>query len=187
MGTMKTAFLSVEYYRVLKISQAPQCRFKVHPIAVKPLKDTRAPTGMITSRISGLCFPADIEVQHAEEIIPQLPEDVSIVFIDEVQFFGRSIVPVVQALIRDGIDVVVAGLDMDFRKEPFPGMGDLACMANGAPKLTTNCEFCGEEAIYTLRLIDGKPVSRHSPIFIVEGSGVETYHAVCPACHKLAD
>lgn len=187
MGTMKTALLSVEYYRVLKISEAPQRRFQVRPIAVKPLKDTRAPTGMIMSRINGLCFRADVEVQTAEEIIPLLPHDVSIVFIDEAQFFGQQIVPVVESLINDGIDVVVAGLDMDFRKKPFPGMGELACMANDSPKLTTNCEFCGEEAIYTLRLIDGKPVSRQSPVFVVEGSGVETYHAVCPGCHKLAD
>ncbi|PIB49615.1 thymidine kinase, partial [Pseudomonas sp. 2822-17] len=78
---------------------------------------------------------------------------------DEVQFFDIDVVDVVQVLADQGIRVIVAGLDQDFRGEPFGHMPALMALAETVTKLQAICLSCGSPASRTQRLIDGKPAS----------------------------
>ncbi|ACI99339.1 thymidine kinase [Rhodospirillum centenum] len=83
--------------------------------------------------------------------MPEVPEDVSAVFIDEAQFccaphFEGDLVQSVRALLERGIDVGVSGLDTDWRGHPFPVTATLAGMADTVIKLRSRCAVCGHEA-----------------------------------------
>ena len=71
--------------------------------------------------------------------------------IDEAQFLDPGIIEVVQQLAERGVRVLVAGLDMDFRGEPFGSMPTLLSMAERVDKLHAICMVCGDEASRTQR------------------------------------
>ena len=112
-----------------------------------------------------------------------LLDDVTVVAIDEAQFFGEGIIPVVQDLVDRGIRVIVAGLDMDFRGVPFGQMPKLLALAEIVDKLHAICMVCGEEATRTQRLVDGEPAYHDDPIIIVGAS--EMYEARCRIHHQV--
>jgi len=101
-------------------------------------------------------FPA-IPVDTPIQILEQLKEDVEVVFIDEVQFFDKEIVPVIEEILERGIKVIVAGLPTDFRNEPFGQMPILLAKVDEVVSVTARCKFkennheriCGEEATRT--------------------------------------
>ncbi|MCD6519801.1 MAG: thymidine kinase [Anaerolineae bacterium] len=124
-----------------------------------------------------------IAVERAEEIPDLLEPGVKVVAIDEVQFFGQEIVQVCEELADRGIRVIVAGLDMDFRGEPFGPMPLLLARAEQVDKLQAICMVCGAPATRTQRLINGKPAYYEDPIILVGAS--ETYEARCRACHQV--
>ena len=110
----------------------------------------------------------------------------ALVAIDEAQFFVKGLDIVVEKLLRININVIVDGLDTDFKGEPFGVMPYLLSMADEVTKLTARCEYegCGGVATRSQRLIDGKPAHYNSPIILVEGSGQnEKYLAVCLGDH----
>ncbi len=88
-----------------------------------------------------------------------------------------------EILVSRGIDVVVAGLDMDFRGEPFEVMAELMARAEGVVKLTAICVRCGEEATRSQRIIDGQPAPFKAPIVVVGAE--ELYEARCRNCHEV--
>ena len=95
-----------------------------------------------------------IEAQHlghASDIIPLIHTETTVVAIDEVQFFDESVIEVVATLARRDIRVIVAGLDTDFRGEPFGTMPQLMCIAEEVTKLHAICVICGEPACRTQR------------------------------------
>lgn len=110
-----------------------------------------------------------------------------LVAIDEVQFFDENIKDVVKYLINNQIEVVVSGLNRDFRGEPFPAMESLMPLATRIETLTARCTYkngdrrsCGDSATMTQRLIDGKPASYNSPTVVIEGKDKNiTYEARC--------
>ncbi|GGP21536.1 thymidine kinase [Thermocladium modestius] len=110
-----------------------------------------------------------------------------VVGIDEVQFFTleeeMSIMEAIRALNGAGVDVIAAGLNMDFRGEPFGGMGQLIAIADKVTQLTAVCDICGREAYYTQRLINGEPAPYDSPLVLI-GSR-ETYQARCKEHHLV--
>lgn len=187
MSSMKTGLLVIELDRVQRASSARRGEFKIRPVAFKSAKDTRSPPGCIASRIDGLKFPA-IEVVTSACILEQLPPEASFVGIDEPQFFGMDLIPVVQELLKRGIDVVAAGLDLDFKKDPYPVMANMTGIAEEVVKVSAICVVCGKKATYSQRLFYGKPASRHSPVELVDGAeaGVD-YEARCGCCHELPD
>ena len=75
--------------------------------------------------------------------------DTTVVGIDEAQFFDPEIVPLVGELAQRGIRVIVAGLDTDFRAEPFGCMPVLMAIAEKVDKLQAICMTCGEPASRT--------------------------------------
>lgn len=123
-----------------------------------------------------------IIIQNASEIEPYVKEaHPYAVAIDEVQFFDRDIIGVCERLADQGIRVIVAGLDRDFRGEPFGVMPDLLCRAEYVTKLNAICQVCGAPATRTQRIIDGKPAHYTDPIILVGAK--EQYEARCRHCH----
>ncbi len=103
--------------------------------------------------------------------------------IDEAQFFDAHVVQVAQQLATRGIRVLVAGLDTDFRGEPFGPMPVLMSVAEHVDKLHAICMVCGGEAARTQRLVNGKPARYDDPVVIVGAS--EMYEARCRLHHEV--
>ena len=147
----------------------------------KPGFDIRYSNEKVTSHAGNEydAYPVD----NISDVPTLLLDDVTLVAIDEAQFFGEEIIDVVQALVDKGIRVIVAGLDMDFRGEPFGQMPVLLAQAEFVDKLHAICMVCGEEATRTQRLVDGKPAYYDDPIIIVGAS--EMYEARCRIHHQV--
>ncbi len=124
-------------------------------------------------------------VSKARDILDLVDDSVDVVAIDEVQFFDSEIVAVCDQLAGSGKRVMVAGLDMDFRGEPFNVMPVLITCAEFVTKLTAVCTTCGAPATRTQRLVNGAAASYHDPIILVGAS--ESYEARCRHCHIVKD
>lgn len=147
----------------------------------KPLIDNRYDGNKVVSHAGNSM--ESILVKSAREILEEIDEDTEIVAIDEVQFFDDEIVMVVDKLADSGIRVMVAGLDMDFRGEPFGVMPILMTKAEFVTKLTAICTRCGAPGTRSQRIINGKPANYDDPIIMVGAS--ESYEAVCRHCHSV--
>jgi thymidine kinase len=147
----------------------------------KPALDNRYDLSRVASH-SGLGFEA-LPVEKAEDIEGLLTEGVTVVGIDEVQFFDPAILQVVRTLAKRDLRVILAGLDLDFRGEPFGVMPQLLCEAEYVTKLHAICMVCGEEACRTQRLVDGQPAYYDDPIILVGAS--EAYEPRCRQHHLV--
>jgi len=147
----------------------------------KPAIDIRYAVEKVTSH-AGSNFDA-IPVRSATEIRDKLEEGTTVVGIDEAQFFDPEVVQVAQELAGKGIRVIVAGLDMDFKGEPFGPMPILMSLAESIEKLHAICMVCGDEASRTQRLVNGKPARFDDPVVIVGAS--EMYEARCRKHHEV--
>lgn len=105
-----------------------------------------------------------------------------VVAIDEAQFFEYDIVEFCDELADRGLRVIVAGLDQDFRGEPFKPMDSLMSKAEYVDKLHAICLLCGNPASKTQRLVNGEPAAKNDPIILVGAN--ETYEPRCRKCHK---
>ena len=124
-----------------------------------------------------------VPVDTVDQIAMRVQPGTQVVGIDEAQFLGDGIVPLVTALAQKGLRVIVAGTDLDFRGEPFGPMPQLLAIAELVDKLHAICVVCGGPASRNQRLIDGRPARYDSPTIMVGGQ--ETYEARCRACHKV--
>jgi len=125
-------------------------------IVYKPAVDNRA-GGQHTSSHDGEKFECHpMPTDDPERILYSCPSTAQVVAIDEVQFFAPSIVRVCQELVRHGSRVIVAGLDQDYRGEPFGSMPTLLALADRVDKLTAVCTECGRPATKTQRLTVSK-------------------------------
>lgn len=106
-----------------------------------------------------------------------------IIGIDEIQFFDNDIVKIINKLADDGIRVIVAGLDMDFKAEPFHPMPEIMAISEMITKLHAVCNKCGKEASRSQRLINGKPAKYDDPVVVIGAS--ESYEARCRHCHEI--
>jgi thymidine kinase len=147
----------------------------------KPGFDIRYSSEKVTSH-AGNEYDAN-PIDNPTEISSLLQDDVTVVAIDEAQFFDEKIIDVVQDLVDKGLRVIVAGLDMDFRGVPFGQMPMLLAQAEVVDKLQAICMVCGEEATKTQRLVDGSPAHYDDPIIIVGAS--EMYEARCRDHHEV--
>jgi thymidine kinase len=110
-------------------------------------------------------------------------EDTQVVAIDEAQFFDKGIIDVCRRLADGGKRVIVAGLDMDFRGQPFGPTPALLAMAEYVDKLQAICLKCGNPANRTQRLVNGQPAKASEPTILIGAS--ETYEARCRHCHEV--
>ena len=124
-----------------------------------------------------------IPINNSSEILPNLTSKPYAVAIDEAQFFDEGLVDVIEKLANMGVRVIVAGLDLDFRGEPFGIMPEILARAEYVTKLHAICQVCGEPATRTQRLIDNKPAYYDDPIILV--SAQDKYEARCRHCHQV--
>lgn len=148
----------------------------------KPAIDIRYAVEKVTSH-AGTEFEAT-PVGRAAEILPAIKPGTTVVALDEAQFFDAEVIADCQALAERGIRVIVAGLDTDFRGEPFGPMPALMAIAEQVDKLHAICAVCGDEASRTQRLIDGQPAYHDEPVVVVGAS--ELYEARCREHHEVA-
>lgn len=147
----------------------------------KPSIDIRYDEKKVTSH-SGSEFAAT-PVGDASSILGLVEDGTTVVGIDEAQFFDFGILRVVETLADAGMRVIVAGLDMDFRGEPFGAVPHLMAQAERVDKLYAICMQCGEPASRTQRLIDGQPARFDDPIVVVGAD--EMYEARCRNHHEV--
>lgn len=126
-----------------------------------------------------------IVISEAKEILNHVNYDTDVVAIDEVQFFDEDVVDICEYLADSGLRVMVAGLDKDFRGEPFGVLPDLLTRAEFVTKLTAVCAKCGAPATRTQRIINGKPASFNDPIVLVGAK--EAYEPRCRHCHEIVE
>jgi thymidine kinase len=147
----------------------------------KPALDNRYHAEQVSSH-NGLHWEA-VPVGNAREIQEHLEPETTVVAVDEAQFFDWELSSVCKELANQGLRVILAGLDMDFRGEPFGPMPLLMAEAEEVTKLQAICVVCGAPASRTQRLIDGQPAAYDDPIILVGGS--ESYEARCRQCHEV--
>lgn len=145
----------------------------------KPSLDTRYGQDQLASH-SGAAFDAS-PIERAQDIFERLEQDTTVVAIDEAQFFDDELAQVVSNLADQGLRVIVAGLDTDFRGEPFGPLPAIMAQAERVDKLHAICMVCGGPASRTQRLIDGSPARYDEPVVIVGAD--ELYEARCREHH----
>jgi thymidine kinase len=164
---------------IRRLVRATIARQKVQ--VFKPAIDIRYAVEKVTSH-AGSKFDA-IPIEKADEIFKKLDQETTVLGIDEAQFFDPEIVPVARQLAERGVRVIAAGLDTDFRGEPFGPMPILMSIAEEVDKLHAICMVCGGEASRTQRLVNGKPARYDDPVVIVGAS--ELYEARCREHHEV--
>ncbi|TCS82069.1 thymidine kinase [Tepidibacillus fermentans] len=164
---------------IRRIKRAKYAKQKVQ--VFKPMIDNRYSEVAVVSH-NGNQEEAE-PIHYSSEILKKVKDDTDVVAIDEVQFFDMGIVQVCEELANRGIRVICAGLDLDFRGEPFGPSPLLLAKAELVTKLQAICVKCGNPATRTQRLIDGKPAHYHDPVIMVGAS--ERYEARCRHCHEV--
>ncbi|QKY70490.1 thymidine kinase [Lentibacillus sp. CBA3610] len=123
-------------------------------------------------------------VKDSDNILEYLQQHhIDVIGIDEAQFFDDNIISVANELANDGIRVIAAGLDTNFRGEPFGPMPKLMAQSESISKLNAICPICGSPANRTQRLIDGRPASYDDPVIMVGAS--ESYEPRCRHHHDV--
>ena len=147
----------------------------------KPAIDDRYGVEVVRSH-DGDSFQAR-PVRSSVEILSQVLPEATVVGIDEVQFFDAGVVQVVRDLVASGRRVICAGLDLDFRGEPFGPVPVLLALAERVDKLEAICVVCGEPATRTQRIVNGVPAFYDDPIIVIGAK--EAYEARCRTCHEV--
>ncbi len=145
-------------------------------LLLKPSADTKAAAGLVESRNRNGCgkmeaveFPSHdpwsvLPIVSAEE--QRIGKRIECIALDEGQFV-QDLFSFAKRLLDSGYDVMVSGLELDFRGMPFGEMLDLSWLvrtyAGNVTELVAYCS-CGAKALYPQRLVDGKPAHYSSPI-----------------------
>lgn len=154
---------------------------KQNVIVFKPSIDNRYSNEDVVSH-SGISIKA-VAINHPEEMLDHIDNKTQVVGIDEVQFFANEVVEIAVKMADMGIRVIAAGLDLDFKAEPFGPVPGILARAEFVDKLQAVCVKCGSPATRTQRLINGMPAKADDPIIQVGAS--EAYEARCRKCHKV--
>lgn len=117
---------------------------------------------------------ASTAVEHSSNIL-LLSSDIEVVGIDEAQFFDSGLTAVCQQLADQGVRVIIAGLDMDFQRNPFGPMPGLCSIADEVTKVHAICVECGKLANYSHRL-----VANDKQVMLGE---LEEYQPLCRTCY----
>lgn len=164
------------------IKRVSRGQFAKQKIAVfKPAIDNRYAEEAVVSHngTSTIARP----IAQSTDIFKYLEDDLDIIAIDEIQFFDDEIIDVAQHLADSGYRVILAGLDQDFRGEPFGPVPLLMSLAESVTKLQAVCAVCGSASSRTQRLINGAPASYDDPVILVGAS--EAYEPRCRHHHEV--
>lgn len=150
-------------------------------ITVKHKIDNRVHTACINSHNGRVLVASAADT--VESLRAAIPPHIDVVAIDEVQFFPLEIFEVIEELVNRGVRVIAAGLDTDFRGQPFGIMPQLMIYADHVTKLAAICMQCGKDARWTQRLVNGKPAEWNDPLIVVGAE--EAYEARCRNCFTI--
>jgi thymidine kinase len=159
-----------------RVKRAQIARQKVQ--VFKPVIDNRYSADHVQSHDANRV--ASRPVEKARDILKFVEDNTRVVGIDEAQFFDDSVVEVAQKLAYRGVRVIVAGLDMDFRGQPFGPMPKLLAVAEEVTKLSAVCTVCGQPASRSQRL--AAPAGMSSERVLVGAK--DYYEARCRFCHE---
>lgn len=154
-------------------------------LTIKHQIDNRSHTATIMSHDGNqrTALPLDGSSGSVDRILELAGSGIDVIGIDEVQFFPNRILEVICHLVDTGKRVIVAGLDLDFRGEPFGIMPLLLTIADEVTKLKAICIVCAKDAHYTQRIVDGQPARYDDSIILVGAS--ELYQARCRNCYQI--
>lgn len=146
----------------------------------KPELDTRYATEQVVTHW-GRSFPCErlpvaISRREFHKRFAAVPLTIEVIGFDEAHFFGSEFPALCEDLVRLGKRVIVAGLDLNFRGEPFGPMPALLALADEVEKLTAVCMVCGEPATRSQRLVGGQPATGGPEVLI---GGLESYEPRC--------
>lgn len=139
-----------ELIRRVKRAQIAKQRIQIF----KPALDVRYDKEDVVSHSSQSIKSEPVE--SAVEILRRLKDATRVVAIDEVQFFDDFIITVVSKLAARGCRVICAGLDLDYRAQPFGPMPLLLAVADDVMKIQAICTVCGAPATRSQRLVENK-------------------------------
>ncbi len=130
-----------------------RARIANQPVMIfKPSVDTRYDIEQVVSHDKNAIDSRPLS--QAKDML-DLCEKGCVVGIDEAQFFDNAIIEVAQILADRGHRVIIAGLDMDFKRQPFGPMAELCAIADSVHKIHAICMDCGRLANYSYRLVEG--------------------------------
>lgn len=133
---------------------------------------------------AGLTFESEL-INTASEILKKLHPKTELVGIDEAQWLGEDLIPVIQKLLKNGKRVIVSGLAMTFDQQPFVPLPTLMAMADKVTKLSAVCSLCGEEAVFHKRVAKGKSADALSTDpSLVSKLDLSIYQARCRGCYR---
>lgn len=168
---------SEELIRRVRRAQIARQRVQVF----KPSLDDRYDRQQVASH-NGARLEA-IPVSRSGDVLAKLDPASDVVAVDEVQFLDSGIVDVAGQLAERGVRVIIAGLDLDFRGEPFGAVPQLMTLAESVDKLQAICMVCGEPASRTQRLVNGRPAQYTDPVIMIGAQ--EVYEARCRRHHEV--
>lgn len=140
----------------------------------KPCTDTRHHPERLVTRDNREA--SAISVSDSAELAARLEVGVQVVGVDEAQFFDDGLVELIESLADRGIRVIVAGLDLDYQRQPFGPMPALLAIAEYVDKMHAVCVRCGGVAHYSQRIAGGDDR-------VQVGDG-ESYEARCRRCYE---
>lgn len=159
---------------IRRIKRARIARQKIE--IFKPAIDVRYSQSEVVSHDENAVRSTPVE--NSANIL-LLSADVDVVGIDEAQFFDKNLVDVVVELANQGIRVIVAGLDMDFRGNPFGPMPGLMAVADYVTKVHAVCVRCGTIAQFSHR------ISEKNQVVLLGEKDI--YEALCRNCYHKAN
>ena len=142
----------------------------------KPVTDTRYHIQRVVSHDANYILSTPVE--KSLDILTNL-DGIEVVGIDEAQFFDKNLVKVAQQLALNGVRVIIAGLDMDYRGLPFGPIPDLLAVAEYITKVHAICSHCGNLATHSYRLADSE-----ADILLGEK---DSYEPRCRTCYGMGN
>ena len=156
---------------IRRLRRAQFARQKVE--IFKPAIDTRYSDEEVVSHDHTSLLSTPVESSGS---ILLLTSDTDVVGIDEAQFFDHGIVDVCNELANRGIRVIIAGLDMDFKGQPFGPMPALMAVADDVLKVHAICVKCGALAYVSHRIVEGE-----KRVLLGE---TREYEPLCRCCYE---
>lgn len=155
-------------------------------VVFKPKIDNRYSEREVLSH-SGRALKDVINIENVEEALTYLTQnsDIDVIGFDEIQFIKGTIKESLLKLLNENKRLIITGLDMDYRGEPFGNVPEIMAIADSVTKLTAVCVKCGMPANMTQRIINGKEASLRGPQILVGEKNF--YEARCRNCHAFSE
>lgn len=164
---------------IRRVKRAEIARQKVQ-IFRPHIDDRYDKTDVVTH--TGASFKAT-PIVHPREIFQYIFDTTRVVGFDEVQFFSPVIIDFIKKLLRRGLRVICAGLDVDYLGQPFGPMPELLALADEVTKIQAICTVCGMPATKTQRLMNEHEIDTPSEQILV--GGLKQYQARCREHHEI--